>query len=148
VLDMRPATMADSDLLFGWANEARSWSKSTAEITQQQHDQWMMLNVLTGYPAHWVMIADTNLGSIGTVRFDMVKDVMTYRVSITIGSEFRGRGFGHEALDHACKLMAENKLLAEIKHDNVASRRMFERCGFKQVGRTGEFVAYRREPLL
>lgn len=149
MLDLRPATMADADLLFGWANEARAWSKSTAAIQKDQHHQWMLLNVMTGYPAHWVLIADTDNGSVGTVRFDMDRDVMTYRVSVTIGSDHRGKGYGLRALEYACNhLMPEAELLAEIKSDNLVSRRIFERCGFELTSRASEFVTYRREPLL
>lgn len=149
MLDLRPATMDDADLLFGWANEARAWSRSTVAIQKSEHDQWMLLNVLTGYPAHWVLIADSDAGSVGTVRFDMADgDVMTYRVSITIGSEHRGKGFGLKALEYACNLMPEAKLLAEIKKENFTSRRIFERCGFDLWGSNGDFVEYRRKPLL
>ena len=142
--------MADTDLLFGWANDAgaRAWSTSSRAISREEHDRWMTFNVHTGYPTHWVMIADTDFGSVGVVRFDMVKnDVMNYRVSITIGSNHRGHGYGYAALERACHIMSDSVLLAEIKSSNAASRRIFEKCGFEEHGRSSAAINYRREPL-
>jgi RimJ/RimL family protein N-acetyltransferase len=150
VLDVRPATMADTDLLFGWANDAttRAWSKSTQPISREEHERWMSLNVLTGYPAHWVMIAHNDFGDVGVVRFDMVKgDVMSYEVSITIGSDHRGKGYGCNALERACQIMFDSTLIAEIKSSNMASRRIFEHCGFEAESRSSTSIIYRREPL-
>lgn len=146
--------MADADLLFKWANDAavRAWSRSTSTISRADHDRWMAFNVLTGYPTHWVMIADTDFGSVGVVRLDMFKnDVMKYRVSITVGSDYRGKGYGYAILDRACHIMSDSLLIAEIKSSNAASRRIFERCGFEEQDRhaadsTPDTVTYHREP--
>lgn len=149
MFDMRPATMADTDLLFRWANDdqTRAMSKSTATIHYEDHEVWMKYNVAQGYPTHLVMIAESDVGSVGVVRFDTDGDVMAYRVGITIAPQHRGKKFSATVLSHACQLMAEYTLNAEIKPGNVASRHIFERCGFKQTGSDHDLVHYRREPL-
>lgn len=150
MFEMRPATMADTELLFSWANDAqtRAWSKSTAPIPREDHDRWMQFNVVNGYPSHLVMIAQSDYGSVGVVRFDVAhSDVMKYSASITIAPEHRGKGFAEKALSHACHLMPEVTLDAEIKRGNMRSRRAFERCGFALVEDSGPLLHYRREPL-
>lgn len=150
MLDLRQATMGDSDRLFTWRNDpvTRQWSASTAEIRREDHDRWMQLNVLQGYPAHLVLIADTDIGPVGTVRFDGVKkDVMSYSVSINVAPEHRGKKYGYAMLDLACKMMPDSTLLADIKTRNLASHSIFRKCGFEEQARSGEFVRYRRDAL-
>ena len=148
MLDMRPATMADADQLFTWANDfhTRAYSKSHNVIPREDHDRWMQFNVLQGYPKHIVMIADTEHGSVGVVRFDSIGgDVMTYRVSITMAPQFRGRKLARGVLAEACRLMQESTLLAEIRPDNIASKTIFERCGFKIEKHGKAFLHYKLE---
>lgn len=150
MLDLRPAKMSDSDRLFKWANDpvARSWSKSTEPIARADHDRWMQFNVLMGYPQHIVMIAETEDGPVGVVRFDAKKnDVLTYTVSINMDPNCRGQGLGYAVLAEACRMMQENTLLAEIKPENGASIRIFERCGF-QVAENDGVLKYRRGPQI
>jgi UDP-2,4-diacetamido-2,4,6-trideoxy-beta-L-altropyranose hydrolase len=149
MIDLRPAKMSDSNLLFTWANDpvARSWSGSTAPIERADHERWMQFNVLMGYPQHIVMIVETEHGPVGVVRFDAKKkDVLTYTVSINMAAKARGQGLGYAALAEACRMMQENTLLADIRHANAASIHIFERCGFRLVGDDGKFVQYKRDP--
>ena len=151
MLDMRPATLADADMLYEWANDpvTRSMSMRGAHhILREDHDNWMKFNVLQGYPQHIVMIADTEHGSGGVVRFDTDKrDTMRHRVSITIGPKFRGLRLARGVLAEACRLMHETTLVAEIKKGNARSIAIFERCGFEQIGESSVFLHYERKPL-
>jgi RimJ/RimL family protein N-acetyltransferase len=152
MLDLRPATIEDSDLLFDWRNDpvTRAFSRSTAIIPREDHDRWMQFNVLQGYPTHLVMIAETENGPVGVVRFDADKgDVMSFRVSITIAPYHRRTGLGFAILAEACRYMGEYTLSAEIRYENDASIKIFERCGFKMVGKDAAeaFENFRREPL-
>lgn len=143
--------MSDSDLLFAWANDqrTRAWSSSTAPIERADHDRWMEFNVLRGYPSHIVMMADSRVGSVGVVRFDVDRsDVMTYGVSVTVAPKHRGEGYGYSMLYHACHIMHDSRLTAEIRPDNLPSRRIFERCGFAHLEPDiGSICRYQREPL-
>lgn len=69
------------------------------------------------------------LGHVGFSPFD--SDV---EVSYAIAEASRGRGYGSEALLHACRWAAENfdlpGLLAITESENVPSRRTLERAGF------------------
>lgn len=147
MLDLRPATMNDSFLLFSWRNdpETRKQSKNTDPISQEEHARWMMFNVMQGYPSHLVMMADTDFGPVGVIRFDAERlDVMTYRAGITVAPKHRGRKLAFDMLDMALRFMPDCTIKAEIREDNVASRRIFERCGFVETGQDGDFIKYRR----
>lgn len=149
MIQMRPATLDDSDALFSWRNDPVTCanSKSTAAVRREDHDLWMQFNVTQGYPSHLVLIADSDAGRVGTVRFDAKRsDVMTYEASITVAPKSRGRGFSHQMLSDACSYMREYTLDALIREANIASRRAFEGCGFTEISAKDGFIKYRREP--
>lgn len=149
VINLRPATMHDADRLLSWRNDPLTCanSRSTAAVPREDHDRWMKFNVLLGQPEHAVIIAETENGSVGVVRFDAVKnDLMSYEASITIAPEYRGSGFARPILAEACSFFSDFAISAEIRHDNIPSRKVFERCGFEEIGREGGFLQYRKEP--
>lgn len=150
MFDLRIAQMGDADKLFAWANDAdtRAWSKSSAVIERSAHDNWMQLYVAQGYPAHLVLIADSDFGPVGTLRFDAAKnDVMSYYVSITVAPEHRGRRYGGAMLDLGCKMMPEVTLLADVKDGNAGSHAIFQKAGFSELSRRGQYTRYCREPI-
>jgi RimJ/RimL family protein N-acetyltransferase len=147
---LRIATMNDADDLFAWRNDAETlaWSRSTEPVARDDHQRWMEFNVQYGYPAHMVMIAENDLGSLGVVRFDADRsDGMVYKTSITIAPKHRGQGHSLEILSQACAYMHESILDAEIRRDNLRSRKIFAQCGFELAEVSSDFVHYRREPL-
>lgn len=148
MIDIRVATMADADDLFAWRNDPGTLanSRSTAAVTRADHDQWMKFSVIYGYPAHIVLIADSDAGKVGVVRFDAAKDdTMRYEASVTVAPQRRGLGLGGAMLHAACDAMAEYTIDAEIRTGNAASRKIFSSCGFQKVGQRDGFVQYRRE---
>lgn len=150
MIHMRPATLDDSDALFSWRNDPDTCanSRSTAPVRREDHDRWMQFNVTQGYPQHLVLIADSDGSRVGTVRFDAQRgDVMVYEASITVAPRARGHGLAHHMLSEACGYMHEYTLLAVIREANVASRRVFEGCGFDEIGSDHGFIKYRREPV-
>lgn len=149
MIDLRPATMMDSDKLFAWRNDpvTQACSRSTAPVPRADHDRWMKFNVLLGYPQHIVLIADSEFGAVGVVRFDAEKnDALSYEVSITIAPNHRGKGVARGILHTACGYMDEYTINAEVKSDNTKSRHIFEQCGFEEIGRSNGYLQYRKEP--
>jgi RimJ/RimL family protein N-acetyltransferase len=147
---LRPATLADTDRLFAWRNDPVTCanSRSTAAVAREDHDRWVQFNVLLGQPEHAVIIAEALGGCVGVVRFDAAKnDLMTYEASMTIAPEHRGAGLARPILADACGFFSDFALTAEVRHDNIASRKVFERCGFEEIGRSGGFLQYRKEPV-
>jgi RimJ/RimL family protein N-acetyltransferase len=72
------------------------------------------------------------LGHVGFSPFDD-----EIEVSYAIADSSRGRGFGAEAVVHACKWLAEafavSRVLALTETSNVISRRLLERASFVRV---------------
>ncbi len=72
------------------------------------------------------------LGHVGFSPFD--DDV---EVSYAIAESSRGRGYGTEALVHACKWIADafsvSRVLAITESANVGSRRLLDRASFVRV---------------
>ena len=68
----------------------------------------------------------------GVVRFD-IGDEHICKVSISIAPEWRGQGLSSELLN-ACIVSFSRQdsviFTAEIKRENLASQKCFERCGF------------------
>lgn len=149
MIELRPANLEDADRLFEWRNDPVTLScfRSTASVPREDHDIWMKFNVALGYPEHIVLMADSENGSVGVVRFDAVRsDVMSYDASITVAPKHRGKGLSLPMLAYACGYMHEYTINAEIRRENTASRKTFERCGFERIGSADGFVNYRREP--
>lgn len=146
---MRPANDMDSNLLFAWRNDpvTQAASRSTAPISREDHDRWMKFNVQQGYPQHLVVMAETDAGSVGVIRFDATHDTMAFDVSLTIAPRARRTGVAVAVLAQAISYMDEFRLNAEIRRENIASRRVFESCGFEEIGREGGFLNFRREPV-
>lgn len=150
MITMRPATVQDSDDLFAWRNDPATCaaSRSTAAVLREDHERWMKFNVLLGYPAHLVMIAEANNRSVGVVRFDAERgDVMTVEASITIAPWDRGKHLACPVLTRACDLMRDFAIKAEIRQTNLASQRIFEGSGFCLTSESSGYRQYRREPV-
>jgi RimJ/RimL family protein N-acetyltransferase len=150
MLELRPATVADSESLFAWRNDpvTMACSKSTAPVSREDHDRWMKFSVAQGYPEHIVLMADDGPASVGVVRFDSSRrDEMVYHASITVAPQHRGRGYSALMLALACSYMPEYAIRAEIRANNTVSRKTFERCGFHEVGADQGFITYERGPL-
>ncbi len=77
--------------------------------------------------------------TIGFIRiFDLGDDILddeTPLFDIRIKREFRGKGFGKQAVDLAIEFVFntypnKNRFEATTRHDNIAMRKVLEKCGF------------------
>ena len=149
MIDFRLATPGDADRLFDWRNDPMTLAcfRSTAVVPREDHDRWMKFNVENGFGEHIVLIAQDGGQPIGVIRFDADReDIMSYDVSITVAPEHRERGLASMMLARACDLVQDFSLNAEVKQENQASKKVFERCGFAIVGSDDRYVNYRRNP--
>ena len=150
MIALRPAMPKDADDLFAWRNDPVTLAcfRSTAAVPREDHDRWMKFSALGGYPEHIVLIADSDWGKLGVVRFDAEKnDTMTFEASITMAPEHRGKGLAATVLAQGCVMMGEYTINAEIRRENYRSRNIFAQCGFDLVGQKDGFVQYRREAV-
>ena len=124
---IRSATPDDALDVLIWRNDplTRAMSRTQEEVEQQAHVAWFNRALNDG--ASTLLIGEVEGEKVGMVRFD--HGVAT-EVSININPLCRGRGLGHELLAEALS-WAKGDLVAVIKDENLASRRLFERAGFE-----------------
>ncbi|HEY5279832.1 MAG TPA: GNAT family N-acetyltransferase [Pseudolabrys sp.] len=126
MLKIRPAIRSDAMLLLEWRNDplTRKMFKTSDTITWSDHIAWLEKRIAQVEP-HLYVAENENDIAIGTIRVD------DRRLSYTVGPSFRGRGYATEML-----IWARNRfgvLIAEIRHENVASIRAAKRAGHEIV---------------
>jgi RimJ/RimL family protein N-acetyltransferase len=129
--------MADASLLWRWANDAETRRRSfnPAPIPYAAHLAWLEARLAAAASSLWI-VSDER-GPVGQVRLDVADDVA--EVSLAVAPERRGQGLGTAVLREALAAAATQwrgglRLRAQVFADNVASLRLFRRCGFQEVG--------------
>ncbi len=108
------------------------------------------------FTAHWNRILADATVIIKTIVYDVqvVSSVLSYEeagkpeVSYWIGKEYWGKGFATRALSDL--LVHGNKtrpIYARVARDNLGSRRVLEKCGFKIIGEARGFANARGEEI-
>lgn len=146
-LRLRPATQADAQLLFDWANEpeVRAQSFQEAPIAWETHCAWLA-GVLADPGARlYIMLEDTE--PVGQVRLQQ-QPSGAWRISYSIERSHRGQGYGKAILalleNKLCEERSDLILEGEVKLGNIASQMVFESLGY--AGRKLEtHYVYRRE---
>lgn len=140
-MEVRRATIDDMLDVLSWRNDPVAVTMSrTGAVDEAQHRAWFPGAIDSSNRV--LLIAEEAGTKLGMVRFDRSGDA--WITSINLAAEFRGRGIGQRALALAIEASGCSPLLAEIRGDNVPSIRIFERCGFRQVGSADGFLHFER----
>jgi RimJ/RimL family protein N-acetyltransferase len=136
--------MDDSRRLYAWHcdEDTRANSRRAKPASPEEHLDWMKRNVDPGNREQVIIIAEDKDGPFGMIRFSG-RDGDNFEVGIVIAPERRGDGLGGKMLSEACGRM-KGFLVAEIKSTNLASRKIFEKCGFEWISEHGGYMLYRR----
>jgi L-amino acid N-acyltransferase YncA len=136
----RPATPDDARDVWLWRNDplTRAMSRNTDEVAWEGHAAWFEKALAN--PAITLLIGEVEGEKVGMVRFDHGPET---EVSINVNPACRGRGYGLALLRQSIAL-AGGEVFAEIRDENLASRRMFERAGFRLVATLAGRGRYRR----
>lgn len=134
---VRPAVTADSTQVFAWRNDelSRQNSRTTSLVEWHDHENWfaaclesterlMLIAFLQSAPATMV----------GVVRFDLCEH--NARVSINLAPALRGKKLAQPSLQAALNYLGRanleiTRVKAEIRSENVISRKLFEASGFE-----------------
>jgi UDP-2,4-diacetamido-2,4,6-trideoxy-beta-L-altropyranose hydrolase len=134
MLFVRPATMADARLLYGWRNDeaVRSVSLQTAEIAYEGHEQWMQ-SVL-GDPMRHLLVGQVGTLAVGCIRFDSSAQ-NEMQVSLYLDPKLQGLGLGTRLLLAGERYLFKRIMLAltfkaDVVPGNAASQQLFIRCGY------------------
>jgi RimJ/RimL family protein N-acetyltransferase len=144
-LALRPATLADSDLLLQWRNDpaVRRASRSTARVSADEHDAWLA-NSLTDSD-RLLLIATLDERPTAQVRLDRLGPAR-WEISVSVAGSARGQGLGTAIITRAVEQFVEAVDLVEahVRRNNVASIRAFSRAGFEGGSAGDEFVVLSR----
>lgn len=134
---LRPVRIEDSEKLLAWRNDpdARRWSRSSHEITLDEHESWLQGTLADASMRLWV--AEAEGSPVGHVRVGPERDGVA-AVHIVLAPQARARGLGIAVLTQAAaRALAEPRiglLYANVKPEHEASLRAFGRAGFDRSG--------------
>jgi RimJ/RimL family protein N-acetyltransferase len=134
---LRPASRRDSSLLLEWRNdpEAVRFSVTGGAVTPADHTDWLAVRLADPRTRLW--IAEEGGAAVGQVRVDLADGTGT--VSVGIAPTHRGRGIGSAVLQAMVVELERDprarRLRAVAHPNNIASRRAFERAGFRLMRR-------------
>jgi len=136
-LKLRRANDGDCQLFWDWANDpgTRASSFTSKTISWEEHVAWFRSKLAD--PQAILYTATNGEGTpLGEVRFQLRQDAAT--LSISLGKEFRGHGWGRRILEGAIHQLFHDYHVqfidAYVKPENEASLRLFAGSGFKRMG--------------
>lgn len=132
---LREATLDDMQLLFDWRNEpeARVQSFCSDAISLAEHQKWFSEKMKSDLTQIWIL---TDCGQpIGQIRCDC-NDKDEGVISYSIDPAFRRQGNGKRIVRLAhekirARFPQVTQLVAFVKPENLASRRIFVANGYK-----------------
>jgi len=139
-ISLREVEEKDCRLIYQWANDSTTRQlsfTSSNSIAWPEHTQWFAQKLRDRNCLFYLIL----LGDIpiGQLRFEKNKDTQHEAiVSIGLGAEFRGKGYGESALRLGLEKVffgtAITIVHAYIKPENIGSLKAFERAGFVRLG--------------
>lgn len=151
---LRPATIADAELLFVWRNDplTRQQSIHTEPVVWETHLTWLEIGLQN--PDRWLFIAEQAVPAmqapvvLGTVRADKLAEV--YELSWTVAPEQRGKGWGKKMVAALIAVLPDGAAYqAVVLHTNPASERIAAGLGMAlQSSSPTQTLFSARKPLL
>jgi RimJ/RimL family protein N-acetyltransferase/sugar phosphate isomerase/epimerase len=132
---LRKIAYSDMDIIYKWANdrETRANAFSTDPIPYDVHKEWFQKKLNSDNVLFFIYHHGEK--SIGQIRLD-IKDNKAI-IDYTIDPLMRKKGYGYKMM-----LLMENKiknefpaiktLIGEVKHNNIASQRVFKKLNYKE----------------
>lgn len=144
-LYLKKVTRNDMDLLYEWANdsEVRKNAFHTEPIPYENHVKWFA-KMLADVSVHQYILYQEEV-PVGQIRLN-VEDGEAL-IDYSISAKHRGKGYGSALLELVKKRIATDKisnvtkLVGQVKYENTASARAFEKCGFSKL-EMAEYIQY------
>ena len=146
-IQLRAIEPDDIDIIYTWENDQTIWESSD---THTPFSRYMLEQYIISAQSVDIqsskqlrLIIDMNINgkmvAVGCVDiFDY--DVFHHRagIGILIDKNHRGRGLASEAINKVCNYcrihLNMHSIYANIRHDNIASIKAFEKNGFELIG--------------
>jgi RimJ/RimL family protein N-acetyltransferase len=139
-LTLRPATVADADLLLLWRNDptTRGRSLDTSELSLEPHRAWLA-DRLARVDDVRIFIAELGEVPVAQLRVER-EQARRGVVSVSVDRHARGLGVGTRAIEagtaRASHELDLDEVVAVIRVGNDASRLAFERAGYRRDSET------------
>lgn len=134
-LKFRDVEDGDCKDLYDWRNHpiVRKNSFNMSAFSFDEHQNWFKGKRQSAGTTIYIGCCQDH--KVGAIRFEDEKDGI--KVNVMLNPEYIGKGLGVRLIESGVKKFKEqNKtdkaIIAEIKEDNVASIKAFERAGFKK----------------
>ena len=133
-LELRDFKGEDRDDLYKWRNHpvVRENSFNSNPLSWDEHVQWFERKSQS--PDTTIYIAYYEEEKVGMIRFE--NESKTVGVSVMLNPNFIGRGLGAKLIKLGVKKFinerkVDKNIIAEIKENNIASQKAFQKAGFK-----------------
>lgn len=133
-LTIRRANLNDITKYYEWINDpnVREYSYNSLPVTWEQHEKWFK-NKIVDPSFTFFILNNLDNQSVGQVRFEYLHE-NNFLISISVASEFRGKGYGTKILKQSCDYFTSEyefvTIHAYIKVENINSKVIFEKAGF------------------
>lgn len=147
-ITVRPATMADAQLYFDWANDAavRANSFQSDTIQWQDHTSWFERTLASAN----TMLLLYSIGSAAVAQIRLKLELNKAIISYSVDARFRGQGLGTWILEHIALRVAADKpqlnyIEGWVKKTNASSMRAFVASGYSNAEETEDSILFRRK---
>lgn len=143
-LTLAPAGADDAADLWAWRNDpvTRAMSLAADDVSWDAHQVWFAKSLAD--PLRILFIGRLSAGDkVGMCRFDLDPARGVAEASLNLNPAHRGKGLSSPLLSAALALVLDTgpmEVIARIKAANTASRRCFERSGFRFDHAEGEIL--------
>jgi len=139
IINLTKAGITDINDIFKWRNhpDIRKNFFNQETLSWDEHEKWFMARLSD--PDATVYMAYHKKEKIGSIRFESKDSVI--KTSVMLNPDFLGKGLGLQVIKMGIeKFIKEEKpsksLITEIKKNNIASIKTFQKAGFKKSGLT------------
>ena len=140
-ISLRKLEPQDLPLLYVWENDSYTWQDGAVHNPLSQKDLRDYINGSTGdiyKDGQLRLIIAANRQSVGCIDlYDFDPFNRKAGIGIYIDEAYRKSGYGQKAIelivDYAFNLINLDMLYSVVADSNIASVKLFNKCGFKQT---------------
>lgn len=140
-LNYKEVTLEDKEQLYIWAidKQTRSNAINQKEISFEEHLNWFDSKLKLKNKKYFILKNEKT--SLGLLRLDKIGGY--WNISYLIDKKYRGFGLGQKIIEKAILERDGLPLRAEIKEENIASKRIFQKLSFAVVN-SNELITYEK----
>ena len=135
IIKLAKADITDINDIFEWRNhpDIRKNFFNQEMLSWDEHEQWFMAKL--NDPDATVYMTYHRQEKIGSIRFESKDSVI--KTSLMLNPDFLGKGFGSKVIRLGVEEFIKDKnpnesLIAEIKKDNIASIKAFQKADYRE----------------